>query len=130
MHPILKKTFGGLTRKYYFRHFFFAAVFLAFFSFSMLGPMLSSSKGSASGTFFVFFTMVLNTFLYPYSRFVYETIMDFIVGDNLFFGNAIFVLLTKLFTMVLCFSLATVIAPIGLLYLYFHHTNKEKSNEV
>lgn len=68
---------------------------------------------------FTLFT-VLNTLLYPYSRFVYEKILGFIIGDNVFYGNAIIVLLFKLFTMWLCWFFAFVVAPAGLIYLYFN----------
>jgi hypothetical protein len=66
--------------------------------------------------------LVLNTLLYPYSRFVYESVMDFIIGRNVFFVNAILMLAVKLMTMLLCWSLAIFVAPIGLAYLYYHHS--------
>lgn len=70
----------------------------------------------------LFSLLVVNTLLYPYSRFVYESIMDFIVGDNLFVINAVLMLITKFLTMLLCWSFAVFIAPVGLVYLYFHHS--------
>jgi hypothetical protein len=39
-----------------------------------------------------------------------------------FFLNGIIMLFLKLMTMVLCFSFAIFIAPIGLIYLYFYHS--------
>jgi hypothetical protein len=68
--------------------------------------------------------MVVSAFLYPYSRFIYESIVDFILGSNTFFVNAILVLFFKFLTMALCFSFAIFIAPIGLAYLYFYHSKK------
>jgi hypothetical protein len=32
----------------------------------------------------------------------------------------------KIFTMVICWACAIFIAPIGLAYLYYHHTKAEK----
>lgn len=66
--------------------------------------------------------LAINTFLYPYSRFVYESIVSFIMGNNVFFVNAIFMVVVKIFTMLLCWSFAIFIAPIGLAYLYYHHS--------
>ena len=40
---------------------------------------------------------VANALIYPYSRFVYESIVDFIFGNNVFFVNALFLLATKIF---------------------------------
>lgn len=64
--------------------------------------------------------------LYPYSRFVYESIVGFVMGENVFFINAIFMLIVKYFTMALCWAFSIFIAPIGLAYLYFYHTKNEK----
>jgi hypothetical protein len=46
--------------------------------------------------------MVVNTLLYPYSRFVYESVMGFIMGQNVFFVNAVLMLAVKVVTMVIC----------------------------
>ena len=118
MHPFLQKTFCGLTAQYYFRQLFFGALFASFFVFMSLKGNASTSVGS-----WVF--VVFSAFLYPYSRFVYESIVGFIMGDNVFFVNAIFMLIAKLFTMALCFSFAIFIAPVGLAYLYIYHTKNE-----
>lgn len=67
-------------------------------------------------------TLIINTVLYPYSRFAYESIVDFVIGNNMFFVNAIFMIFTKIITMLLCFGLAIFIAPLGLIYLYFYHS--------
>lgn len=68
----------------------------------------------------------INTLLYPYARFVYESVVGFIMGGNVFFVNAFFMLFVKLMTMALCWAGAIFIAPIGLAYLYYHHS-KERS---
>ena len=68
----------------------------------------------------------INTLLYPYSRFVYESVVGFIMGNNVYWVNAIFMLFVKLVTMSVCWSAAIFIAPIGLAYLYFHHSNASR----
>lgn len=72
----------------------------------------------------VLFT-VASTILYPYSRFVYESIIGFVMGQNVFYVNAIFMFVTKFLTMAMCWVFAIVVAPIGLAYLYFHHSKAE-----
>ena len=68
---------------------------------------------------------IVSTFLYPYSRFVYESIVGFIMGENIFFVNAVFMLVTKFITMSVCWVFAIFVAPIGLAYLYYHFSKAE-----
>jgi hypothetical protein len=79
---------------------------------------LNFASGSPK-TAFLFFA-ILSTLLYPYSRFAYETIINFIVGNNIFISNAIVFLGWKIFTMIMCWACAIFIAPIGLLFIYFY----------
>jgi hypothetical protein len=117
MHPIIARTLGGLSREYYFRQFVFGLIFPAITVFAFTHgahpqPMHSS----------LIFVLIVNTLLYPYSRFVYEGVVGFVVGENLFIVPAFIMLIVKLLTMVMCWALAIFIAPIGLLYLYSHHS--------
>ncbi|CDH01724.1 hypothetical protein [Xenorhabdus bovienii] len=116
---LLRKTFGGLNGSYFFRHLFFGMAI------SVLSIWLISKTPNASPIGMIIFS-VINGLLYPYARFVYEQIMGFLMGENVFFINAIFMLVTKLITMILCWAFAIFIAPVGLAYLYFHHTRQEK----
>lgn len=111
MHPILSKTLGGLNRQYYFRQLFFGAIIGAVFLFA--------PKSIALGQCLF---VIVTTLLYPYARFVYESIVNFIVGNNVFIGNAILMLSVKMMTMVICWAMAIFIAPVGLAYLYFSHS--------
>lgn len=115
MHPVIAKTFGGLSTQYYSRQFFFGLLFPVFM-------YLIASARPEGLSIAMYFLFAVNTLLYPYSRFVYESIISFIMGSNIFFVNAIFMLVVKFITMALCWSFAIFIAPIGLLYLYYHHS--------
>lgn len=115
MHPALKKTFGGLSTQYFFRQLFFAVLMAALFIFF-------GSKSKQPIPLGFYFFIVISTLLYPYSRYVYESIINFILGENIFIVNAIFVLIVKITTMFLCWFLAIFIAPVGLLYLYFRNS--------
>lgn len=125
MKTIVQKTLGGLTKTYYFRQLFFGSLFLVLFIWM---SMLPHPEGSdpRPGSMLIMILFVINTLLYPYSRFVYERIVGFVLGDNVFFGPAIVMMGMKIITMFLCWGFAIFIAPIGLLYLYFHHTKHEK----
>lgn len=118
MHPVIEKTFGGLSAQYYFRQLIFGFL-VSLFVFYV------STQGGKNIRFGVLAFIVLNTFLYPYARFVYESVVGFVMGENVFFINAIFMLITKFLTMAMCWVLAIFIAPVGLAYLYFHHGKVE-----
>lgn len=115
MHPVIQKTLGGLSPQYYFRQFFFGLIVAAFIFF------MSTQGGRPMPIGMLFFT-VISTLLYPYSRFVYESCVGFIMGENIFFVNAIFMLISKFVTMAMCWAFSIFVAPIGLAYLYYHHS--------
>lgn len=114
-----RKTLGGLSGYYYFRNFVFGALIAIVYKFILR----QNPNGIPTGNYIFIAICIL---LYPYSRFVYETIIGFFIGDNIFFINAILMLIVKFFTMLLCFVFSIFIAPIGLVYLYFYHTKAAK----
>ena len=77
MSSFLRKTFGGLSLSYYLRQLFFGGLITALFFWVQM---------QATGHIDVMtaIIVVLNVFIYPYSRFVYESIVGFILGDNVF----------------------------------------------
>ena len=113
------KTFGGLTAPYYFRHFFFGLMFpvITYFSLrdNLYPPPLIATYAFVAA----------NTLLYPYARFVYESVVHFILGDSVFYINAGVHLLWKFLTMYCCWFLAIPIAPVGLVYVYLLHSKEE-----
>lgn len=121
MNKIIQKTFGGLSISYYLRHLFFGAIMAAFYIYMFYNLGRTSIM--------VVLVFAINALIYPYSRFVYESIVDFIFGNNVFFVNALFLLATKIITMLICFSFAIFIAPIGLIYLYYYHSKNKTFDE-
>jgi len=115
MNTLFAKSFGGLSRPYYFRHLLFGLIFPAFVFF------FASNAGKPIPYHLILFSLV-STVLYPYARFVYEGVMNFILGNNVFFVNAIVMMFAKFSTMLICWAFAIFIAPIGLVYLYFRHS--------
>ncbi|NHB86588.1 hypothetical protein [Photorhabdus tasmaniensis] len=115
----LYKTFGGLKASYYIRHFFFGALISSFLVYmSMQNP-----SGMKVGNVIFF---IINALLYPYARFVYEQIIGFIIGENIFYINTTVMLMAKLITMGLCWAFSIFIAPVGLIYLYYYHSKAER----
>lgn len=117
MSPIFEKTFGGLSKRYYFRQLFFASLIA---SILLWGRFQTGGMAPENMGFLVW--IAGSVFLYPYSRFVYESVVDFIVGNNLFIWNAVLFFAAKIVMMMMCFVLAIFIAPMGLLYLYWYHS--------
>ncbi len=112
MREFLSLTFGGLTAKYYFRQLFFGIIVFAFMMYVM------TYAGRATDFWYVTYS-VLCTLLYPYARFAYETVVDFIIGDNIIITNFILKMIIKFISMVLCWYMAIIIAPFGLLFVYY-----------
>ncbi|WP_060825641.1 hypothetical protein [Sulfurospirillum cavolei] len=115
MQDFINKTFKGLNTAYYVRHFIFGIVIAIVF-------VSALSNGFKHFSFGFIFSAVLNTFLYPYARFVYESVVGYIFGNNVFFVNMILLLTLKIISMMICWTLAIFIAPLGLGYLYFYHS--------
>ena len=120
----LSKTLGGLSKAYDTRQFLFGLIFFIFIVAISYNGYNHTGKISILVTNSILGLICL--LLYPYSRFVYEIIIEYILGDNVFFINAPLMLVTKLITMAICFIFSIFIAPIGLIYLYFYHSKQEK----
>lgn len=119
MASLFWKTFGGITAAYYFRHFIFGLILPAPVYFS-LRDNLYPPPFLWTCTF-----IAVNTLLYPYSRLLYEVIVDFVLGRSVFYINAGVALFFKLLTMYFCWLFAMFIAPLGLLYIYIIHSRSE-----
>lgn len=121
MKSVFWKTFGGLSAPYYFRHFLFGLMFPAFLYFSL------RDNPHPPPPLTVYLFVITSSVLYPYSRFAYEGVVSFVLGDNFFLINIWVMLLAKFLTMFACWLLAVFIAPVGLIYLYVHHSREERS---
>lgn len=112
MREIFVRSFGGLSRACYSRHFVFGLIFAGFIIFLM-------SRSPSTPPLSAFLFVAASTFLYPYSRYVYESLIALIFGDNRFSVNAIFFLSVKVITIAFCWVSAVFVAPLGLIFLYF-----------
>ena len=119
MNKIMKKILGGLSVSDYLKHLFFGIIMAIFFI------CMFYNLGRAS--FLVVLVFAVNALIYPYSRLLYESIADFIFRDNVFFVNPLFLLVTKIITMLMCFGFAIFITlSAGLMYIYLYYQNKNK----
>jgi len=114
MYARIGKNFGGLSKAHYARHFIFGLIIAT----CVMWVYMTGHYPNRSDVIAV---MVLDTVLYPYSRFVYEGVVAFIVGNHEFFFDLRDLVAFKMMTMALCWLFAVVLGPIGLVYLYFRH---------
>jgi len=124
MHPVLAKTLGGLSRAYYFRQFVFGMALFALML--VLGSKFGEDWGAIPLSVLMVFAVY--TVLYPYSRFVYDSVVGFVMGNTVIVMPLPVLLLVKFFGMLLCFMLAPIIAPVGLAWLYWHHSRAPRQD--
>ena len=118
MGPFFLKTFGGLSISYYLRQFLFGLI--------MPGILYFANKDDPlPPPFHTYLLCATNALLYPYARFVYEGILNYVLGANVFYVNAWLMLAWKLLMMFVCWAFAIFIAPLGLAYLYVYHSRRE-----
>ena len=110
MLSVINRNLPGLPARVYFRHLFFASLFTA-----LVCSMMSGSPVPLPAGAYVLF--IVNTLLYPFARFIYERAVGFVLGENMFVVPALFLLFGKVMTMGLCWGLAMVLGPAGLLYV-------------
>lgn len=120
----VKLAFGGLSSAYYTRQ---AIIGLGLAVVLMWLTMPKHHPSMAHVGFIV--NMLVNAALYPYARFVYEQVVDFVLGGEELFANSLLGSLVKLIMMLMCFMLATLLAPLGLLYLYYIQTQDDENIE-
>ena len=134
---ILQKTFGGLDKAYYFRNLFFALILAGIFvAIQYSGYEMLAKRNVATGVeanaanIVMYIYIAISALLYPYARFVYESIVNFIMGDNVFFINAFVLLAWKFMIMMMLLLFAIFIAPVGLLYLWYYHNKNGTFDEL
>lgn len=117
MRSLFAKTFGGLSASSYIRHFVFGALVAI-----VLVALVSSTPQGIMGKPGLLPFLLVNTLLYPYARFAYEGVVGYVFGNNVFYGPALPMLMVKCLTIAICWSFSIFIAPVGLAYLYWHHS--------
>lgn len=116
----IQKTFGGIKRSFYIREFLFGFPIYAFLLYTMFRePKVPEKTAVFQWGLFIFAT--IQQLLYPYARFVYHSVTDYILGKDVYIVNTFILLIVRFFTMIFCWFFAIFIAPLGLIYLYFRN---------
>ncbi|GAB6069942.1 hypothetical protein JCM30760_10390 [Thiomicrorhabdus hydrogeniphila] len=115
MNEVFEKSFRGLTREFYLRHFLIG--FLVGFAFIFV-----NTKGFAKFEFFIILYGLISTALYPYSRYGLESGMNKLFGsdgsDSTVLLDAGFVIAEKIIAVLMSWFLALIIAPFALIQIY------------
>ncbi len=119
----LSKMFGGLERSYYIREFLFGLIFAI-----PLILLVNLYEDSLEIRAVMTIISIIFNFLYPYSSFVFQSVVNYIMGDTVFFSDSLTFFMKKFANIGLCWGLSWILAPIGLIYLYFYHTKQEKES--
>lgn len=120
IYKIIAKTFGGLTIQYYASKVLIASVML-------LSVLYVVKQGGNSLAPSKLYYLCVCTALYPYSRFVFESIGALFLGEKRSLLMTPFLLLIKPFIVVGCWVYAIFIAPVALIYMYCFHSKKRYS---
>ncbi|MBC9129996.1 hypothetical protein JMI89_04970 [Frischella sp. Ac48] len=120
------KTILGLNIRVYIQHFLFGIViFIAVYIFAL--TPISGIKINVP----LLLNFSINTLLYPFSRYAYEAILNYIFSEKTaIWVNIKLFMIIKFFTILLCWGLAIIIAPIGLIIILINFLiNKTTSNK-
>lgn len=103
-----ERTVGSLDRTYLVRGWLIGAVFSGFLL-------------SAAGAYpFSVVLAVVNALLMPFSKFVWDSSKEFLLGDNAFFTWGVLMLIgliLKVIVNAVLWAFAVLIAPLGILFL-------------
>jgi len=116
MYSILYKAFSGFSLGNYLKHFLLGTSF----------PILLYYVANATHTRIeldLYIFSIVNTLLYPYSRWLYLKAMHYLCPASFTPWQIIFSFFNKLTTIYVCWMFALVILPIGLVYGYRQQKN-------
>jgi len=110
MRKFLTTIYGTLSPSYFIKQYVFGGI--------MYALMLYANGASPIHKTGVFIFLTLSLVLYPFAMFVYDSIIDTLIGNWIVSVPAVLLLIWLPIKIVLIFMFAVLIAPIGMMYLY------------
>jgi hypothetical protein len=117
MKQAILNAFGGLDKPYLFKQYIIGVVVCITFG------VIASKYGQGLGLY-TLLTFAVNTVLYPYSRYLFESLIEMVFGNTRFDKSSGVLIAIKLLSIVFCWSAALFIAPLGLLFIHFRGGKK------
>ena len=124
MLQFFENTLFGLNRKYYFRNLLIASLFACLVWYLTQYASSHSTVGEIPDVYIIInnIYLILSTLLYPYAKYAYDSLWEFIFNDGVWAFGGILLLIVLYFKLIIratLFVLAIFLAPIGWLILYF-----------
>lgn len=116
---LLKSIFGTIDRRYLVRAYVIGLAFFALFFITLV-----NSKSGTNPTFMIGFATV-SLLLFPFAKLVWDELRNFIMGDTMIFQSISMHLIGKYLVNGVLFASAILIAPLGILYLWFRSRGTE-----
>lgn len=114
----------GLLPSYYWRHFILIAWIPALIYYLLIAANKDVSIPDVLPNIIIY---AISWILYPFARFAYEAVVEFIMGHSvILFQNVIGMLICKMFMSLIIYCFAILIAPKGFIILFF--MNKKAYN--
>lgn len=108
----LRRIFGSFDKAYLVRAYVIGIAILALYAVIL-------SRGADPIPSPIWFILIVNTILFPFSKLVWDEIMSLLLGRNIFFLPAIFLMFAKLLINVALWAGAIFVAPLGILWLWY-----------
>lgn len=121
MLNILKQSFGGLRKEYFFRNLVLG-VLLGIGLWMLIDALeaRSTSPKPLADILAMKVFIVISALLYPYAKFLYDYAWELILGDRIYaYSINIFTIWFMFIARLMCWFFAWALAPIGLIILYF-----------
>lgn len=114
MKQFIRAVFTSLHPSYFIRHYVFSGMIVALVYFGI----------NRTPSFNLL--LILNFLLYPFAMFAYDSLICLLLGNTVWIMSGLWSLSYDVLKTVLLFFFSTLIAPIGILLLYF--TNRKREN--
>lgn len=116
----LTKIFSGVKLPYLIRAYILSAVIF------LLLRYVASQGALADNSGFLIFN-ILSLILFPYAKLVWDEMKALLMGDNIFILPLFLMLFAKLFINLMLWGFAVLIAPLGILWVWYRSGSRQSS---
>ena len=116
----IKRIFGSVQPRYLIRAYVLSAAFMALMVWMVLSLDSAKPMHDRAVTLAVFGVGAL---LFPFSKLVWDEIKRVMMGETVFFMNAVILMFLKVLVNFFLWGFSIFIAPVGILYLWFRSRN-------
>lgn len=115
MKQFVHAVFTSLQPSYFIRQYAFSGIMVAFIYFGSNRNVPVSLE----------LLLILNFLLYPFATFAYDSLIHLLLGNTVWIVSGLWSLIYSILKIGLIFFFSTLIAPIGILLLYFMNRKRE-----